>query len=196
MWQWLRRTVVTGFFVTVPLVVSVVAFVWVFQLSDRLMGGLTERVLGRRAPEVSLAVTLAIVLAVGAVARNVLGQRILQRGESLLMHIPVFRTVYGPVKQLVAAFSPDNEGGFKRAVLVEDGARGLVLGFITKEFTVDRGDGPEALLAVYLPTNQLYLGHVMICRPDRVSYPDLTVEQAIRAFLTGGMGLPGSVQAP
>jgi uncharacterized membrane protein len=195
MWPWLRRTFVTGFFVTVPLVVSVVALDWVYHLADRLMGGLTERLLGRPAPEVSLAVTLVMVLAVGAVAHNVLGRRILERGEALLMHIPVFRTVYGPVKQLVAAFSPDNEGGFKRAVLVEDGARGLVLGFITKEFTVDRGHGPEALLAVYLPTNQLYLGHVMICRPDRVSYPDLTVEQAIRAFLTGGMGLPGSVQA-
>jgi uncharacterized membrane protein len=196
MWQWLRRTFVTGFFVTVPLVVSVVAFVWVFQLSDRLMGGLTERVLGRPAPEVSLAVTLAIVLAVGAFARNVLGQRILQRGEALLLHIPVFRTVYGPVKQLVDAFSPDNEGGFKRAVLVEDGPKGFVLGFVTKEFTVDRGRGPETLLAVYVPTNQLYLGHVMICAPDRVSYPDLTVEQAIRAFLTGGMGLPGTVHSP
>jgi uncharacterized membrane protein len=193
MWQWLRRTFVTGFFVTVPLVVSVVAFVWVFQLSDRLMGGLTERVLGRPAPEVSLAVTLAIVLAVGAFARNVLGQRILQRGEALLLHIPVFRTVYGPVKQLVDAFSPDNEGGFKRPVLVEDGQRGLALGFVTREFTVDRGRGPQPLLAVYVPTNQLYLGHVMICEPDRVSYPDLTVEQAIRAFLTGGMGLPGAV---
>jgi uncharacterized membrane protein len=195
MWQWLRRTFVTGFFVTVPLVVSVVAFVWVFQLSDRLMGGLTERVLGRPAPEVSLAVTLAIVLAVGAFARNVLGQRILQRGEALLLHIPVFRTVYGPVKQLVDAFSPDNEGGFKRPVLVEDGQRGLALGFVTREFTVDRGRGPQPLLAVYVPTNQLYLGHVMICEPDRVSYPDLTVEQAIRAFLTGGMGLPGAVHS-
>lgn len=195
MWSWLRRTFVTGFFVTVPLVVSVVALVWVFHLADRLMGGLPERWLGRPAPEVSLAVTLVIVLAVGAVARNVLGRRILQRGEALLMHIPVFRTVYGPVKQLVAAFSPDNEGGFKRAVLVEDGPRGLVLGFVTREFTVDRGRGPEMLLAVYVPTNQLYLGHVMICSPDRVSYPDLTVEQAIRAFLTGGMGLPGTVHA-
>jgi uncharacterized membrane protein len=195
MWQWLRRTFVTGFFVTVPLVVSVVAFVWVFQLSDRLMGGLTERVLGRPAPEVSLAVTLAIVLAVGAFARNVLGQRILQRGEALLLHIPVFRTVYGPVKQLVDAFSPDNEGGFKRPVLVEDGQKGLALGFVTREFTVDRGRGPQPLLAVYVPTNQLYLGHVMICEPDRVSYPDLTVEQAIRAFLTGGMGLPGAVHS-
>jgi uncharacterized membrane protein len=196
MWQWLRRTFITGFFVTVPLVVSGVALVWVFQLSDRLMGGLTERVLGRPAPEVSLAVTLVIVLAVGAVARNVFGRRVLERGEALLMHVPVFRTVYGPVKQLVAAFSPDNEGGFKRAVLVEDGPKGFVLGFVTKEFTVDRGRGPETLLAVYVPTNQLYLGHVMICAPDRVSYPDLTVEQAIRAFLTGGMGLPGTVHSP
>jgi uncharacterized membrane protein len=195
MWQWLRRTFVTGFFVTVPLVVSVVAIVWVFHLSDRLMGGLPERWLGRPAPEVSLAVTLAIVLAAGAVARNVLGRRILQRGEGLLMHIPVFRTVYGPIKQLVAAFSPDNEGGFKRAVLVDEGPRGFVLGFVTKEFTIDRGQGPERLLAVYVPTNQLYLGHVMICAPDRVSYPDLTVEQAIRAFLTGGMGLPGTVHS-
>jgi uncharacterized membrane protein len=195
MWQWLRRTFVTGFFVTVPLVVSVVALVWVFHLADRLMGGLPERWLGRPAPEVSLAATLIIVLAAGAVARNVFGRRILQRGESLLMHIPVFRTVYGPIKQLVAAFSPDNEGGFKRAVLIDEGPKGFVLGFVTKEFTVDRGQGPERLLAVYVPTNQLYLGHVMICAPDRVSYPDLTVEQAIRAFLTGGMGLPGTVHS-
>lgn len=195
MWLWLRRTFVTGFFVTVPLVVSVVALVWVFRLSDRLMGGLPERVLGRPAPEVSLALTLLIVLGVGAVAHNVLGRRILERTETLLMHIPVFRTVYGPVKQLVAAFSPDNEGGLKRAVLVDDGPRGLVLGFVTKEFVVDRGRGLEPLLAIYVPTNQLYLGHVMICEPTRVSYPDLTVEQAIRAFLTGGMGLPGTVHA-
>jgi uncharacterized membrane protein len=195
MWSWLRRTFITGFFVTVPLVVSVVALVWVFHLADRLMGGLPERWIGRPAPEVSLAVTLVIVLFVGAVARNVFGRRLLVRTESVLMHIPVFRTVYGPVKQLVAAFSPDNEGGFKRAVLVEDATRGMVLGFVTREFTVDRGDGPKPHLAVYVPTNQLYLGYVIVCTPERVSYPDLTVEQAIRVFLTGGMGLPEALRS-
>ena len=49
--------------------------------------------------------------------------------------VPVFRTIYAPVKQLMAAFSPDNEAGFKRVVMVEDPARGLVMGFLTKEFT-------------------------------------------------------------
>ena len=45
---------------------------------------------------------------------------VLQRAESYLLRVPVFRTVYAPVKQLVSAFSPDNEFGFKRMVLVED----------------------------------------------------------------------------
>ena len=76
--------------------------------------------------------------------------------------IPVFRTIYSPVKQLVAAFSPDNEYGFKRVVMVEDASRGWVMGFLTKEFTVDRGRGREALIAVYVPTNHLYLGDIVL----------------------------------
>ena len=85
--------------------------------------------------------------------------------------MPLFRTVYAPVKQLISAFSPDNEFGFKRMVLVEDAARGFLLGFLTKEFTVDRGRGPETLLAVYVPTNHLYLGDVIVCPPERASFP-------------------------
>ena len=99
------------------------------------------------------------------------------------------------MKQLLAAFSPDNEYGFKQVVLVDDAARGAVLGFLTKEFSVDRGQGPEALVAVYVPTNHLYLGDIIICQAERVSYPDLTVEEGIRVFLTGGMALPAEMGA-
>jgi uncharacterized membrane protein len=111
------------------------------------------------------------------------------------MKVPVFRTVYAPVKQLIVAFSPDNEFGFKRVVLVEDPRRGFVLGFLTREFTLDRGQGPEAHVAVYVPTNHLYLGDVLVFPADRVSFPDLTVEQGIRVFLTGGMALSTRVRA-
>jgi len=64
------------------------------------------------------------------------------------------------------------------------------MGFLTKEFTVDRGQGPEALMAVYVPTNHLYLGDIMIYPRDRAFFPDVTVEEGIRIFLTGGMSLP------
>jgi len=192
--QWLRRSFITGFFVTVPLFITVFAFIWIFQIVDGLTGPLYEQLLGRRVPGLGLLTTAVGVLLIGSLATNVIGKRVLQRGEGYLLRVPVFRTIYAPVKQLVVAFSPDNEYGFKRVVMVEDRARGFVLGFLTKEFTIDRGQGPEALVAVYVPTNHLYLGDIVVREAGQVSYPDISVEDGIKIFLTGGMALPPRVR--
>ena len=154
--QWLRRSFIAGFFVTVPLFISVAALLWLFRLVDGFVGPLYAKYLGRVVPGLGLLTTALAVVLVGAIATNVVGKRLLQRAESILLRVPLFRSIYAPVKQLVVAFSPDNEFGFKRVVLVEDAHRGFALGFLTREFTVDRGQGPEALLAVYVPTNHLY----------------------------------------
>jgi len=188
--QWLRRSFLAGFFVTVPLFISVAAFIWIFGVVDGLTTPFYDRLLGRRIPGLGILSTTAAIVLVGAFATNVIGRRILQRAESWLLRVPVFRTIYAPVKQLVVAFSPENEAGFKRVVMVEDARRGYVMGFLTREFTVDRGKGPEALLAVYVPTNHLYLGDIVICDRASVSYPDIAVQDALRIFLTGGMALP------
>src|SRR5688572_15567316 len=171
MWAWLRRSFIAGFFVTVPLVVSVVAIAWVFRFLDRVTSAVGQRMFGEVWPGMGLVVTALVILMVGALTANVLFQRVISRSEHLLLQVPLFKTVYAPVKQLLTAFSPENEGGFKRMVLIEDHAKGAVLGFLTKEFIVDRGSGSETLLAVYVPTNHLYLGDIVICHPDRVSYP-------------------------
>jgi len=192
--QWLRRSFVAGFFATVPLVISVAALVWIFGIIDSFTGPLATRVLGRGVPGLGLLITLLVVLAVGGVTTNVIGRRVIVRGEQWLMRVPVFRTVYAPVKQLVVAFSPDNEYGFKRVVMVEDARRGMVMGFLTKEFTVERGQGPEPMVAVYVPTNHLYLGDVVMCPRRSVFFPDLEVEDGVRILLTGGMSLSDRIR--
>jgi uncharacterized membrane protein len=192
--QWLRRSFIAGFFVLVPLFISVVAFIKIFGVVDGLTTPLYDRLLGQRIPGLGVLSTAAVIVMVGAVATNVIGKRILRQAENVLLHVPVFRTIYVPVKQLVAAFSPDNESGFKRMVMVEDAKRGLVLGFLTREFAVDRGAGSEPMIAVFVPTNHLYLGDIVICERARATFPDITVEEGIRIFLTGGMALPPRVR--
>jgi uncharacterized membrane protein len=192
--QWLRRSFITGFFVTVPLVVSAAALVWAFQFVDGFATPIATRVIGRDVPGLGVAIMALLLLGVGAISTNVIGKRVLQRAEAWLLRVPVFKTIYAPVKQLVAAFSPDNDAGFKRVVLVDDPAGGLILGFLTREFTLDRGAGPEAFVAVYVPTNHLYLGDIVAFPGDRVHYPDLSVEDGIRIFLTGGMALPSELR--
>lgn len=188
--QWLRRSFLAGFFVTVPLIVSVFALVWIFGIIDSFAAPLIMQVLGHEVPGLGILMTLLLVLLVGVVATNVIGGRVVARAESWLMLIPVFRTIYEPVKQLVAAFSPDNEYGFKQVVIVDDPGRGWVMGFLTREFVVERGHGREQLMAVYVPTNHLYLGDVVLYPRERAFFPDLTVQEGIRIFLTGGMSLP------
>jgi uncharacterized membrane protein len=193
--QWVRRNFIAGFFVTVPLVISVAALVWIFQVVDGVMAPLYARLLGRPVPGLGLLTTILFVWLAGVVASNVIGRRVLQRTEYYLLQVPVFRAIYAPIRQLISAFSPDNETGFKRVVMVEQHGRGHVLGFLTREFTLDRGQGPEAFVAVYVPTNHLYLGDVLVFAASEVEYPEITVEQGIRIFLTGGMALPATVHS-
>jgi uncharacterized membrane protein len=193
--SWLRRSFITGFFVTVPLVISVAAFVWIFRVVDGFTGPLYARLLHREVPGLGIATVALGVLAVGAIATNMIGKRLLQKAEGYLLRVPVFKTVYAPVKQLVAAFSPDNEYGFKRMVMIDDPSRGVVLGFLTREFRVDRGQGPEPMVAVYVPTNHLYLGDVLVFPRARASFPDLTVEEGVRVFHTVGMAMRARVRA-
>ena len=187
---WLRRSFIAGFFVIVPLFISVAAVVWVFQLIDSVTEPISVRLLGRAVPGLGVLLTASVILIVGAIATNVVGNRLLQRTEYYLLHVPVFKTIYAPVKQLIVAFSPDNDAGFKKVVLVEDPKRGMILGFQTKEFTIARRGETVPVVAVYVPTNHLYLGDVVVYPREAVFYPDVTVEEGIRIFLTGGMALP------
>ena len=192
--SWLRRSFLAGLVVTVPLFITVVTLIWTFRFIDGVARPLSMYVLGREVPGLGVLTTAAFILFAGAVATNVIGRRILQRAEMWLLSVPLFKTVYAPVKQLVAAFSPDSESGFKKVVIVDDPRRGMVIGFLTREFTIDRGAGPEAMVAVYVPTNHLYLGDVLVVPRARAFFPDVSVEAGIRIFLTGGMALPASLK--
>ena len=190
MGSWLRRTFIAGFFVTVPLGLSVAALFWIFGVVDGLTVPFTRQLLGRQIPGLGLVITAMLVLAVRAVTTNVIGRRVVSRTEEILMRVPVFRAIYAPIRQLIVAFSPNAAAGFKRVVMVEDPRRGLVMGFLTREFSVDRGHGSEKFVAVYVPTNHLYLGDVAIYPRGQALFPEITVKEGIQIFLTGGMSLP------
>jgi uncharacterized membrane protein len=191
---WLRRRFIAGFFVTVPLIISVAALVWIFDFFDGFMGPVYTRLLGREVPGLGVLTTIAFVFGVGVLTTNVIGRRLLHTAESYLLRVPVFRTIYAPVKQLLDAFSPESAGGLKRVVLVASRDGRWLLGFLTREFTVEGPSGVEPMIAVYVPTNNLYLGDLHIFPASAARYPDLTVEEGVRVILTGGMAMAGRVR--
>jgi uncharacterized membrane protein len=189
----IRRNFVTGFFVTVPLAISVVAIIWIFRAVDGISGPMYQRWIGFKIPGLGILTTAVLVLLVGTVASNVIGKRLLTRAEMYLRRLPVFGTIYSPVKQIVAAFSPEAESGFKRVVIVDDPRRGRVIGFLTREFDADLGQGLEPMVAVYVPTNNLYLGDIVLASRANAIFPNLSVQDGVKVILTGGMALPDAL---
>jgi len=61
-------------------------------------------------------------------------------------------------------------------------------------YTLRTEAGAQSLVSVYVPTNHLYLGDVHVVARERVVFPDLTVEEGVRIFLTGGMAYPGRLE--
>ena len=191
-----RHSLFAGLIAVVPLLVTVFVLVWLAQLIEGLMAPSLSWVLGRPVPGLGFVSALVVVVTVGIIATTVLGSKMLASGERLLTRIPLFKDIYVPVKQLVAAFSPTNEAGFKKVVLAPHPKGGnLSLGFLTREFEMPDATGQAIWwAAVYVPTNHLWLGDVYcVLRKDLV-FPELTVEEGIRIVLTGGTSFPASVR--
>ena len=190
-----KRSLFAGLVVVVPLLVAGFVLVWLTLLIEGMMAPVLSWALGRSVPGLGFVAALAVVTVVGIGATTVVGRKILARGEGLLTRIPLFKDSYVPVKQLIGAFSPENESGFKKVVLVPDPqGRGLRLGFLTREFEMNDADGQAVRwAAVYVPTNHLYLGDVYCFPKKSLVEPALTVEQGVRIVLTGGTSFPPNV---
>jgi uncharacterized membrane protein len=98
--------------------------------------------------------------------------------------------VYPTVKDFVDAFSPNRRTGFREFVVVEHPREGAyAYGFLTGDLRID-GAKPDALVSVYVPTNHLYLGDVILVPRDAVVPTGLSIEDGIRIILSAGSAAP------
>jgi uncharacterized membrane protein len=141
-------------------------------------------------PGMGIPAGLVIILIVGLFARNVVGRKALDALDKLINRIPGYRTIYSTIKQLTNAFSPDSTRSFKEVLLVEYPKENCyALGFRTE--TVEKGG--RRLAVVFVPTNNLYLGDVLFIPEEKAQRLDLTVEQAVRILVSGGIASPKEV---
>src|SRR5262249_55656585 len=189
--NWLKVRFLTGFFVTVPAIAtSWLLYVFWDAIDDFCSPGY-QHIFGRRIPGLGFLTAVVLILFIGTIATNVVGRRILARIEQLFVHVPIFRSIYPSVKQLLQSFSPEKRNSFKSVVLAEHPRKGeFVFGFVTAELLLEGPEGKQQMLTVFVPTNNLYLGDVIMVQKDDVIPTGLTVEEGIRVILSAGTATP------
>jgi uncharacterized membrane protein len=189
----LKKSFITGIFVVIPMVLSIGLLAWFFKRVDGFFSPIIDGVLPlltgypAHIPGTGIITGSVIILLVGLVARNVAGAKLLGSFDRLVLHVPVFRAIYTTIKQMTDAFSPDNMSAFKEVLMVEyPKADSWALAFRTSSIELEG----ERLAVVFVPTNHLYLGDVLLVPEDKVRRLDISIELAVRLLVSGGTASP------
>ena len=194
----LRRYLIAGLLVWIPLAITIWVLTLPVDLMDQSLLLVPDRfrsdaLLGFHLPGLGVVLTIAILLATGALAANFFGKQLLDVWESILGRIPIVRSIYGGVKQISdTLFSPDGKA-FRRAVLVRyphAGAWTVALVTGTPEHEVTDHLGHDQV-SVFVPTTpNITAGFFLIVpRSDTIEL-DMSVDQALKYIISMGVAEP------
>lgn len=194
----LRRWLLAGLLVLVPLTITLSVLDWIVGLLDQTLLILPgawhpDRLLGFHIPGFGVLLTLGIVLLMGAVASNFFGRKLLVFGNALLRRIPIVRSIYSSVKQVSDTLFSENGNAFRKALLVQWPREGVwTIGFLTG---LPGGDVvnhlPGEYLSVYVPTTPNPTGgyFVMLRKAECIELK-MSVDEALTYVISMGVVVP------
>jgi uncharacterized membrane protein len=139
-------------------------------------------------PGLGLVVGFLLLFIVGLAVNAFIVRRVLGVGEELLLRVPVVKTVYSAIRDMTRLVNTDKKKGELDRVVTVDVGFCKLIGFVTQEHANTLGIGGAAdMIAVYLPMSYQIGGYTVYLPRSRVVETDLTVEQAMRIVLTGGV---------
>ena len=181
--NWIIKNFLRGLVIVVPIAITVYVVVEAFLRIDRL--------LELRTPGLGFALTILVIVAVGALATNIVGRTLLRMTETVFTRAPIVRIVYAAVKDLLEAFVGDQKR-FDKPVAVALTPDGAVrsLGFVTQEdldFLAMPGH-----VAVYLPFSYSMAGGLVIVPRERVERLDAGSASMMALVVSGGISRVGA----
>ena len=188
----LRRYFLGGILAIVPLIITYLVLRFLFTNVDGLLSPFITQLLGYKIPGLGVVATIVLIFLAGFLTANVIGSRLFKIWEIFLVKTPLVRTIYGSSKQLIEAITTTDKDSFKQVVLAEFPRKEMFcLGFLTREIRTDIGDKPHDLIAVFIPSTPTPIsGFTLLFPKEKVTPLDITVEEGIRFFVSGGITAP------
>ncbi|WXR61575.1 DUF502 domain-containing protein [Peptostreptococcaceae bacterium AGR-M142] len=188
--KFIRKIFITGFITILPASVTISLIFWLLNKIDIVFREPLERLIGFPIYGIGFLITVILIFLTGIFAMNVLGKEIFRLFDHFMHKMPLVNIVYASIKQLLEAIRINQKNSFKSAILVQYPKEGIyTIGFVT-------ADAPEFIskelnkvcISIFIPTtpNPTSGMFVMVPKED-IIYLDLSVEEAIKLVVSGGM---------
>lgn len=199
----LRKWLIAGLLVIVPLVITLGVLNWIIGTLDQTLAILPEawqpdRLLGVHIPGFGVILTLLILLLVGGITSNFIGRKLVGWGDALVRRIPVVRSIYSSVKQVSDTVFSDSGNAFRTAVLVQWPREGVW----TVAFVTGQPSGEVAALlrddylSVFVPTTPNPTGgYFVLVRRSECIELEMSVDAALKYIVSMGVVAPPDLAA-
>lgn len=199
----LRKWLIAGLLVIVPLVITLGVLNWIIGTLDQTLAILPEawqpdRLIGMHIPGFGVILTLLILLLVGGITSNFIGRKLVGWGDALVRRIPVVRSIYSSVKQVSDTVFSDSGNAFRTAVLVQWPREGVW----TVAFVTGQPSGEVAALlrddyvSVFVPTTPNPTGgYFVLVRRSECIELEMSVDAALKYIVSMGVVAPPDLAA-
>lgn len=196
----LRKYIITGLLIWIPLGITILVIKLLVDLMDKTIVLLPpawrpEAVFGFDIPGLGIVISSMIIFITGFVLTNIAGRRIISFWESFLERIPLVRSIYSSVKQVTQTILSSDSSTFNEVLLIEYPRKGLwTLCFKTSDSpkTFNESTNKE-LITVFVPTTpNPTSGFILFVPKEDVKKMDLDVEDALKLVMSLGVVTPES----
>jgi uncharacterized membrane protein len=196
--KWLQHTrsaFLAGILAAVPLVVTYLVFRWLFEALDGIFQPAIIFFIGRSLPGVGLVAVMLLVYLLGLITTRVIGRQLIHWVDAMMCRVPVIQYVYTAAKQVVDAARGLRQVPFKKVVIVEFPKAGMYsLGFVTGKPLDLRGQKKIPLFIPHTPNPMT--GFLVLLSAEDILDTDLTIDDAMRMVLSGGLLSPEAIPQP
>ncbi len=190
----IKNNFLSGLVITVPLFITFVVLRAIFNFFDRLILPYLQIYLKTYIPGLGILLGLTFIYLVGMITKNYFGHKLVSLGERFLIRIPIAKTVYTAVKQILITFSGQGKSSFKKVILVEYPRKGIYsIGFLNGDMYYPQED--KCLLSVLVVTSvNPTSGFLILVPAEEAIFTRLSTEDAMKLIVSGGIVTPATVE--
>jgi uncharacterized membrane protein len=190
--QKIGKLFLQGLIAVLPVAVTIYVLYWLASSAESLLGGAIKSVISEDlyVPGMGVLAGLLVILGAGILLRVWVFRRIFRWGERVLGKIPLIKSLYGSIRDLMGFFDSTKKKDFDKVVMVDLADTGVrLMGLVTREdfSTLPEGIGSDETVAVYVPMSYQIGGYTVIVRKSKVEPVDMSIEQAMRFTLTAAL---------
>jgi uncharacterized membrane protein len=192
----IKNYFLSGLLVVVPLGITFIVIRALFLFLDNLLLPYLVPYVGEwlRIPGLGILITIMTILLFGIIGTNFIGRRFVSLGERMLLRIPIAKSVYGSVKQIVETFSFNQETGNQKVVMVEYPRKGVwSIGLINGKSHHPETREPLYNLLIVAAINPAS-GFFILVPQSEVVHLNISIEEAMRWIVSGGIVSPKNLK--